>query len=154
MSESTTGTGVVYQDLHPINHPAAQPNTYDAPTTTTSTSTGNSVTDAAQNLTEEPTASHALAQADIDVKGVAQLAHNAEVKDLGWNEPPEKIPAPLVGGMDNEELWVLVRRFNKVCKQQLLSSRLFNLTSTANVPRQGVSLSSARQSRPEHRRRR
>lgn len=123
MSESTTGTGVVYQDLHPINHPAAQPNTYDAPTTTTSTSTSNSVTDAAQNLTEEPTASHALAQADIDVKGVAQLAHNAEVKDLGWNEPPEKIPAPLVGGMDNEELWVLVRRFNKVCKQKPLSNR-------------------------------
>lgn len=117
MSESTTGTGVVYQDLHPINHPAAQPNTdYDTPTTTTTTTTSNSVTDAAQNLTEEPTASHALAQADIDVKGVAQLAHNAEVKDLGWNEPAEKIPAPLVGGMDNEELWVLVRRFNKVCR--------------------------------------
>jgi hypothetical protein len=110
MSEFTTGTGVVYQDLHPVGHPAAQPNTYGASTTST-------VTDAAQNLTEEPTASHALAQADVDVKGVAQLAHNAEVKDLGWNEPPEKIPAPLVGGMDNEELWVLVRRFNKVCRQ-------------------------------------
>ncbi|KAI4734174.1 hypothetical protein E4T50_15280 [Aureobasidium sp. EXF-12298] len=106
MSESTTGTGVVYQDLHPVGHPAAQPNTYGASTTS-------SATDAAQNLTEEPTASHALAQADVDVKGVAQLAHNSEVKDLGWNEPPEKIPAPLVGGMDNEELWVLVRRFNK-----------------------------------------
>jgi len=108
MSESTTGTGVVYQDLHPINHPAAQPTSSGAQTAT--------ATDAANNLTEELTASHALAQADIDVKGVAQLSHNAEVKDLGWNEPPEKIPAPLVGGMDNEELWVLVRRFNKVCR--------------------------------------
>lgn len=147
MSESTTGTGVVYQDLHPVGHPAAQPNTYDAPTTST-------VTDAAQNLTEEPTASHALAQADVDVKGVAQLAHNAEVKDLGWNEPPENIPAPLVGGMDNEELWVLVRRFNKVCRQQRPSARFFSLISTANVPRQGVSLSSARRPRPKHRRRR
>ncbi|CAD0111600.1 unnamed protein product [Aureobasidium uvarum] len=106
MSESTTGTGVVYQDLHPVNHPAVQQDTRDARTAT--------ATDAAQNLTEEPTASHALAQADIDEKGVAQLAHNADVKDLGWNEPSSKIPAPLVGGMDNEELWVLVRRFNKV----------------------------------------
>jgi hypothetical protein len=146
MSESTTGTGVVYQDLHPVGHSAAQPNTYSAPTTT--------ATDAARNLTEEPTASHALAQADVEVKGVAQLAHNAEVKDLGWNEPPENIPAPLVGGMDNEELWVLVRRFNKVCRQRLLSAGLFNLTSAANVPRQGVSLSRARRPRPKHRRRR
>jgi hypothetical protein len=137
MSEFTTGTGVVYQDLHPVGHPAAQPNTYNtAPTT---------ITDAAQNLTEEPTASHALAQADIDVKGLAQLPHNAEVKDLGWNEPPSKIPAPLVGGMDNEELWVLVRRFNKVSTQKPLSIGLFGLTPAANVPCQGVPLSRARQ---------
>lgn len=121
MSESTTGTGVVYRDLHPINHPAGQQEIRGTPTTAASTSTASTtaaseatVTDAAQNLTEEPTASHALAQADVDEKGVAQLAHAADVKDLGWNEPPSKIPAPLVGGMDNEELWVLVRRFNKV----------------------------------------
>jgi hypothetical protein len=64
-----------------------------------------------------PTASHALATADHDEKGIAQLhgQHNteAEVKDLGWNERPEKIPAPLMGGLPNEELWMLVRRFNK-----------------------------------------
>lgn len=68
----------------------------------------------AQSLTEEPTASHALAMEDHDVKGSAQQNHEAEVKDLGWNEPKEHIPAPLVGGIDNEELWVLIRRFNKV----------------------------------------
>ncbi|TKA32009.1 hypothetical protein B0A50_01255 [Salinomyces thailandicus] len=64
-------------------------------------------------LTEEPTASHALAVADHDDKGHAQTSHEAEVKDLGWNEPNDKIPSPLVGGMPNEDLWVLVRRFNK-----------------------------------------
>lgn len=112
MSQETTGRGVVYEDLHPVNHPINDPiEQRQSQTLTTQTATS---TQAAQNLTEEATASHALAQADHDEKGVAQLSHNAEVKDLGWNEPPSKIPAPLVGGMDNEELWVLVRRFNKV----------------------------------------
>ncbi|KAG9713692.1 hypothetical protein KCU73_g16437, partial [Aureobasidium melanogenum] len=93
MSESTTGTGVVYRDLHPINHPAVQQEIRETPATTASTTTTSTtpaseatLTDAAQNLTEEPTASHALAQADVDVKGVAQVAsHGADVKDLGWN---------------------------------------------------------------------
>lgn len=64
-----------------------------------------------------PTESHALATADHDDKGIAQQHGqqnpDEEVKDLGWNEPPEKVPAPLVGGLRNEELWTLVRRFNK-----------------------------------------
>ena len=66
-----------------------------------------------------PTESHQLANAPVDEeeeKGVAQLAHNdaAEVKDLGWNDHPDDVPSPLVGGMQNEELWTLIRRFNKV----------------------------------------
>ena len=65
---------------------------------------------------EHATDSHALAHADHDEKGIAQLDHGAtEVKDLGWNEPQGAIPAPLVGGLENEELWTLLRRFNKVC---------------------------------------
>lgn len=68
----------------------------------------------AHALDEAPTASHALATSPIEEEGAAHEAHDAEVKDLGWNEPKEKIPAPLVGGMENEDLWVLVRRFNKV----------------------------------------
>ena len=66
-------------------------------------------------LGENATDSHALAQVEQDEKGHAQLDHDNEVQDLGWNEPKNKIAAPLVGGMDNEELWMLVRRFNKVC---------------------------------------
>ncbi len=63
---------------------------------------------------EHPTESHALANADHDEKGAAQHDHVAnEVKNLGWNEKPQKIPQ-LVGGLPNEELWTLIRRFNKV----------------------------------------
>ena len=60
--------------------------------------------------------SHALANADHDVKGASQIDHfEPGVKDLGWTEDPENIPKPLVGGLPNEQLWLLVRRFNKVC---------------------------------------
>jgi len=55
-----------------------------------------------------------LSRKRSQIVGVAQLPHNEEVKDLGWNEPKEDIAAPLVGGLDNETLWMLVRRFNKV----------------------------------------
>ncbi|KAF2167645.1 hypothetical protein M409DRAFT_53638 [Zasmidium cellare ATCC 36951] len=70
-------------------------------------------TESANSLTERPTSSHALAMADHDEKGAAQEVHDEEVKDLGWTVDNEKIPNPLVGGMPNEDLWVLVRRFNK-----------------------------------------
>ena len=64
---------------------------------------------------ELPTDSHALANADHDEKGAAQIDHgHTEVKDLGWNDHPSDVPAPLVGGLPNEELWTLIRRFNKV----------------------------------------
>ncbi|KDQ62350.1 hypothetical protein JAAARDRAFT_170674 [Jaapia argillacea MUCL 33604] len=60
------------------------------------------------------TDSHALASADHSSKGAAQIHHfDDEAKDLGWGAPAEKIPSPLVGGLSNDELWTLVRRFNK-----------------------------------------
>ncbi|KAF2153400.1 hypothetical protein K461DRAFT_293665 [Myriangium duriaei CBS 260.36] len=93
-------TGAVYKDLLPIpddTQPVTDPDKVETATT----------------LHDKPTLSHALATEDHENKGVAELHHDKEVKDLGWNEPKEQIPAPLVGGMDNEELWVLVRRFNK-----------------------------------------
>lgn len=67
---------------------------------------------------EVPTASHALAeesiQADADNKGASQLGHDEiEVKNIGWNEKAQCVPQPVVGGMRNEELWTLIRRFNK-----------------------------------------
>ena len=67
-----------------------------------------------QATTDEPSESHALAQEDHDEKGAAQEDHDYEiVKDLGWNQHPSMLPN-LVGGLPNEELWTLVRRFDKV----------------------------------------
>ncbi|RYP04857.1 hypothetical protein DL764_004180 [Monosporascus ibericus] len=65
---------------------------------------------------EGPSLSHALAAADdYEEKGTVQLHqyYGAEVIDLGWNEKKEEIVSPLVGGLGNEDLWLLIRRFNK-----------------------------------------
>lgn len=95
----------------------------------------------ADTIAEEPTASHALAmaavndepeeekgQADIgyskhpsaeagdeltEKAGAAQLSHDQEVVNLGWNAPGSQIADPLVGKITNEELWLLLRRFDK-----------------------------------------
>jgi hypothetical protein len=94
--------GVVYKDLLPI--PDTNPTEHEGK---------------ANTLLQAPTESHALAleaatAAPLEEKGAAQIAHGEEVVDLGWNEPKELVAKPLVGGLGNEDLWLLVRRFNKV----------------------------------------
>ncbi|KAI0073255.1 hypothetical protein K474DRAFT_1666801 [Panus rudis PR-1116 ss-1] len=42
----------------------------------------------------------------------AQLK-DPEVKDYGWNTSPSKIAAPLIHGVPNDDIYTLVRRFNK-----------------------------------------
>lgn len=36
------------------------------------------------------------------------------VRDFGWNVPPSKITAPLMHGLSNDDIYTLIRRFNKV----------------------------------------
>ncbi|KAF2262598.1 hypothetical protein CC78DRAFT_569622 [Lojkania enalia] len=90
--------GVIYQDLLPIPH-ETEPESERTHTT----------------LIDKPTESHALAmgEGDQEDNGAAQVDHEEEVVNLGWNEPKEAVENPLVGGLDNETLWMLVRRFNK-----------------------------------------
>ncbi|KXX80187.1 hypothetical protein MMYC01_204247 [Madurella mycetomatis] len=53
------------------------------------------------------TLSHALAANGQNDQGLAQQDHDHQVLNLGWNEKKQDIAAPLVAGMDNEELWLL-----------------------------------------------
>jgi len=102
-------SGVAYKDLVPLPDTEAITNPSKEETTVP-----------AVPLHEGSTASHALATSpSLEEPGLVQLDHDEEVKDLGWNQPKEGIPAPLVGGMENEDLWVLVRRFDKVCLGEL-----------------------------------
>lgn len=94
--------GLVFKDLLPI--PDTDPTEHEGKATT---------------ILDAPTESHALAlesakATTVEEKGAAQIAHSEEVVNLGWNEPKEQVLNPLVGGLANEELWLLVRRFNKV----------------------------------------
>ncbi|CAI7664546.1 unnamed protein product [Penicillium glandicola] len=72
----------------------------------------NLVTDA--GISEGPTESHVLSQVEQDEKGLSQKAGDtAEITDLGWGESPDAIEEPLVAGLSNEDLWMLIRRFDK-----------------------------------------
>lgn len=100
------GPGTTIRDLLPI--PSDTQPVSDPAKTETSTT-----------LLQDPSLSHALATEDHDDKGLAQQDHSEEVLNLGWNQKKQEIAEPLVGGLDNEELWMLVRRFDKVRTRQL-----------------------------------
>lgn len=86
----------------------ADKSTDDAPDTSIARSLG------------KKTNSHALATADIDVKGTVQSASDTsssdenEVANLGWHRVDEADGDPFLGGWTNEEIWLFIRRFNKV----------------------------------------
>ena len=53
-------------------------------------------------------------------EGDPTRAVDPDTQDLGWSEEPD-VPLPVVQGLANEDLWMLVRRLNKVT---LISSGL------------------------------
>ncbi|KAI9155507.1 hypothetical protein HJFPF1_08091 [Paramyrothecium foliicola] len=100
----------------PEDAPAPAPVAHDGTATTPYTSSEPEIVEKYES--EQPTASHALAEESLewssDEKGVSQLRHTGkEVNDLGWNEASREIPQPLVGGLRNQQLWTLIRRFDK-----------------------------------------
>ncbi|KAK9850883.1 hypothetical protein MYU51_011509 [Penicillium brevicompactum] len=65
-------------------------------------------------LPDGPTDSHVLSQVDQDEKGLAQKAgETAEITNVGWGEHADHVAEPLVAGLSNEDLWMLIRRFDK-----------------------------------------
>ncbi|CAI7661051.1 unnamed protein product [Penicillium bialowiezense] len=65
-------------------------------------------------LPEGPTDSHVLSQVEQDEKGLAQKAgETAEITNIGWGEHADHVAEPLVAGLANEDLWMLIRRFDK-----------------------------------------
>ncbi len=96
---------------------------------TTNSSTFNTPTSSTSAL-NAPSDSHALALADHEEKGAAQHNASEDVKDLGWDSDPKHVPT-MVGGLPNEELWTLIRRFDK---------QMYRVKATAGPPPGGLDL--------------
>lgn len=70
----------------------------------------------AEDSTSGPTDSHILSQVnpDEDAKGLAHKAgEDNQLSDIGWGMS-DVIDERIVQGLSNEDLFLLVRRFNKV----------------------------------------
>lgn len=73
---------------------------------------------------EGPTDSHVLSQVEPEEKGLAhQAGERDEMTDLGWGAPAEHIEEPLITGLSNEDLWMFIRRFDKVRPEPHRSSQ-------------------------------
>ena len=67
-------------------------------------------------LGQNTTTSHQLATGEHQVLGAAQKAGREDkTSNLGWQANAVGVDT-LVGGLPNDELWTLVRRFNKASK--------------------------------------
>lgn len=74
--------------------------------------------DAVGNQPTGPTDSHILSQVEQDEKGLSQKPHVGPIdntSDIGWGASPHEFEKRIVSGLSNEDLWMLIRRFNKVC---------------------------------------
>lgn len=68
---------------------------------------------AAAPLGQNTTTSHQLATGEHHILGAVQEAGKEDrITNLGWQANAKGVDT-LVGGLPNEELWTLVRRFNK-----------------------------------------
>lgn len=80
--------------------------------------------------------SHAIATGQHDIQGAAQMAGSShEMTDLGWRSHHKDVDN-LIGAVPNEELWTLIRRFNRV---RAFSFGLYNTDQyIANIPCQST----------------
>lgn len=117
--------GYVFRDGGPIpdselndprNQEVGQAAHMEQATRTSTSNSSNVNTPESSSDGNHATDSHAIAATahEHEEKGAVQVGHkDGEVRDMGWREHPKDVPTPLVGGLPNEELWTLVRRFNK-----------------------------------------
>ena len=93
-----------------------------------------------------PTDSHALAHAEVEETSLIHTSPDDEATtDIGWQQQPHEFNEPIIGGIPNEDLWMLIRRFNKV--GVILSVNVNGgLTGTrlANIPCQGYAYTPTR----------
>lgn len=65
-------------------------------------------------LGQETSTSHILASQHQDQGAVQQAGKEAFTSNLGWQKNAKGVDT-LVEGLENDDLWMLIRRFNKAC---------------------------------------
>jgi hypothetical protein len=95
-----------------------------------------------------PTDSHALVHEELEEKGLIHKVSKAEdetfagAADVGWTQEPHEFEEQIVGGIKNDDLWTLIRRFNKVTilfNQLVTYNRLTQLKSKFIMSKQLIS---------------
>lgn len=66
------------------------------------------------SIEQKPNTSPGVLTTQNEKKIPIWLDHHQDLMDFGWNEDKTRISEPLVDGLSNEDIWLLVRRFNKV----------------------------------------
>ncbi|KAF3387385.1 hypothetical protein F1880_000301 [Penicillium rolfsii] len=83
---------------------------------------------------EGPTESHVLSQVEQDEKGLIQKAGDTPgITDVGWNNLADHTEQ-LIAGLSNEDLWMLIRRFDK---------QVYNVKAVPEAPLQNLDLTRA-----------
>ena len=96
---------------------------------------------------DSPTDSHLLSQLEQDEKGLAEKAGiTQDVSDIGWGQSRDDFEERIVSGLSNQDLWMLIRRFNKVLYMRGDREGDILILHTANLLRQSPSRSSVTES--------
>lgn len=68
---------------------------------------------------DTPTDNHDLAQDQDQVEpeehALVHTSSNRKLLDIKWKPSSRTVEETLAPGLSNEDLWLLIRRFNKVC---------------------------------------
>ncbi|KAF3404111.1 hypothetical protein DPV78_002449 [Talaromyces pinophilus] len=79
-----------------------------------------------------PTDSHALAHAEVEETSLIHTSLDDEATtDIGWQQQPHEFNEPIIGGIPNEDLWMLIRRFNK---------QIYHVRDTPTLPLDNLDL--------------
>jgi hypothetical protein len=110
MAEPTTNNPAAAPPVEPV--PPKDDNPDDAPKTEITP----------ERVAQLPTTND---EAPAVASGDPARPANPGLQDLGWSEDP-KVPIPVLHGLATEDLWMLVRRLNKVGRLPRCKSRVQN----------------------------
>lgn len=84
----------------------------------------------------EDTDSYDLAQVESEEKesgAIQPVQSSIKAPDLQWKPSSRTVEEPLASGLSNEDLWLLIRRFNKVCLTDDTEERCLHIATSKSI---------------------